>query len=111
MMANQGGPVTRGRSSLPLLLSVVLLLAAACGRGAGPTSATPARPAATAPGDRVASRAAQPASDEERQRYAERERKAAELADFEGGRRGGGSIPVTTVIVVLLVVILVLIIV
>jgi hypothetical protein len=51
-----------------------------------------------------------PATDAERDRYAERERQAEALEEFEGGRRrGGGAVEATTIIIVLLVVILVLI--
>ena len=82
---------------LPALLAAALL-------SASPALADTRQEEQTqvAPGAR-----ARAASGAERDRYAEREREARELEDFEGGR--GGTIATSTVIIVLLVVILVII--
>lgn len=75
--------------------------------------ATPVLGAPSAPAQQAAERPQQAerddgpiaASEGERDRYAEREKQAAQQAEFEGGRRGGGG-QTTTIIIVLLVVIL-----
>ena len=68
-----------------------------------PAVATASPPTSPAPTDRV--ERPRPASDAELERYAEREKQAQELEEFEGGRRG--TIATSTVIIILLVAILV----
>ena len=88
------------------LIAAAIIVAWFCpgvGRAA-PAPAARDRPAASAPGTLPPRAGGQPGTAEEAARYAERERQAGSLADFQGGAR----ISTTTIIIILLLVIIVL---
>jgi hypothetical protein len=80
-------------------LATYLALACLAGVPATAAIAHADATAETTPGPR-------PASADELSSYAEREEKAKDLEEFEGGRRRGGT-EATTIVIILLVVILV----
>jgi hypothetical protein len=107
-MAPEGGPVTRARSPLCLLLALsVVVPLYACGRYSNvpPPPASRAAPSGES-AEHAPAPTRTPASSTELARYAEREKQSRGLERFEGGRMSDATLIVVLLLFVIIIILI-----